>query len=206
MPGTDEIRNEIRKTLSDPTPLYALAGASDLAYEKLREVPGRVEALAGDRRAAQEAAATRLQEAQTLLQEAQAKVVGTVTTLPTDFRALQDRAQTFAFEQVGRAAGFVVKAKEVYDELAERGKEVVEKGFPGRSETGAPDAAESASVTVEVGDAVPADTETIEVVEVVELVDDPAEPAAQTEQTEQTEPKKPAKKAARPRKAPGAGK
>ncbi|WP_327067597.1 hypothetical protein [Kitasatospora sp. NBC_01302] len=206
MPGTDEIRNEIRKTLSDPTPLYALAGASDLAYEKLREVPGRVEALAGDRRAAQEAAATRLQEAQTLLQEAQAKVVGTVTTLPTDFRALQDRAQTFAFEQVGRAAGFVVKAKEVYDELAERGKEVVEKGFPGRSEAGAPDAAESASVTVEVGDAVPADTETIEVVEVVELVDDPAEPAAQTEQTEQAEPKKLAKKAARPRKAPGAGK
>lgn len=57
-------------------------------------------------------------------------MVGTVTTLPTDFRALQDRAQTFAFQQVGRAAGFVVKAKEVYDELAERGKEVVEKGFP----------------------------------------------------------------------------
>lgn len=200
MPGTDEIRNEIRKTLSDPTPLYALAGASDLAYEKLREVPGRVEALAGDRRAAQDAAAARLHEAQTLLQEAQAKVVGTVTTLPTDFRALQDRAQTFAFQQVGRAAGFVVKAKEVYDELAERGKDVVEKGFPGRPEAGAPDEAESTSVTVEVGESVPVDAETIEVVEVVEIVDE------QAEQSEQAEPKKQAKKAARARKAPGAEK
>ncbi|GAB2732419.1 hypothetical protein [Kitasatospora kifunensis] len=194
MPNTDEIRNEIRKTLSDPTPLYALAGAGDLAYEKLREVPGRVEALAGDRRAAQEAAAARLQEAQAKLQQTQAKVVGSVTTLPTDFRALQDRAQSFAFQQVGRAAGFVVKAKEVYDELAERGKEVVEKGLPGRSEGGS----QGESVTVEVGDAVPVDAETVETIEVVEVVEIVDESVA--------EPKRPAKKAARPRKAPGAEK
>jgi hypothetical protein len=142
MPSTDEIRNEIRKTLSDPTPLYALAGAGDLAYEKLREVPGRVEALAGDRKAAAELAAARLHEAQAKLVEAQSKLAGTVTTLPTDLKTLQEKAQTFALQQVGRAAEFAVKAKEVYDELAERGKVVVEKGRPGP--------AEAEGVTIEV--------------------------------------------------------
>ncbi|MGK4581561.1 hypothetical protein [Kitasatospora sp. HPMI-4] len=127
MPITDEIK----KTLSDPTPLYALAGAGDLAYEKLREVPGKVEALAADRKGTQEKAAVRLQEAQTRLVEAQAKVTETVTTLPTDLKGLQEKAQEFALQQVGRAAEFAVKAKEVYDELAVRGKAVVEKGQSG---------------------------------------------------------------------------
>src|SRR6266566_884976 len=31
--------DEIRKTLSDPKPFYALAGAGDLAAEKLRDAP-----------------------------------------------------------------------------------------------------------------------------------------------------------------------
>ena len=31
------ITDEIRKTLGDPKPLYALAGAGDLAAEKLKE-------------------------------------------------------------------------------------------------------------------------------------------------------------------------
>ncbi|KJK55916.1 hypothetical protein [Saccharothrix sp. ST-888] len=127
MPITDEIK----KTLSDPTPLYALAGAGDLAYEKLREVPGKVEALAADRKGTQEKAAVRLQEAQTLLVEAQAKVTETVTTLPTDLKTLQEKAQVFALQQVGRAAELAVKAKEVYDELAVRGKAVVDKGQAG---------------------------------------------------------------------------
>lgn len=131
MPITDEIK----KTLSDPTPLYALAGAGDLAYEKLREVPGRVEALNADRRGTQEKATARLQEAQAKLVEAQAKVTGTVTTLPTDLKSLQEKAQTFALQQVGRAAELAVKAKEMYDELAERGKVVVEKGRPAEGET-----------------------------------------------------------------------
>ncbi len=124
MPITDEIK----KTLSDPTPLYALAGAGDLAFEKLREVPGKVEALAADRKGTTEKAAARLQEAQARLVEAQTKVTETVTTLPTDFKVLQEKAQGFALQQVGRAAEFAVKAIEVYDELAVRGKAVVDKG------------------------------------------------------------------------------
>ncbi len=136
MPITEEIKKtteELRKTLSDPTPLFALAGAGDLAYEKLREVPGRVEAMTADRKGTQEKAAARLQEAQAKLVEAQAKVTGSVTALPTDLKSLQEKAQSFALQQVGRAVELAVKAKEVYDELAERGKVVVEKGRPGEA-------------------------------------------------------------------------
>lgn len=146
MPITDEIK----KTLSDPTPLYALAGAGDLAYEKLRGVPGRVEALATDRRGAQEMASAGLQEAQSLLTGAQAKVTETVTTLPADFKALQERAQGFALQQVARAVELAVKAKETYDELAERGKVVVDKARPG-----AADGVESAELTAEPAGAEP---------------------------------------------------
>jgi hypothetical protein len=122
MPITDEIK----KTLSDPTPLYAIAGAGDLAYEKLREVPAKVEALAADRKGTQERAAARLQEAQTRLVEAQAKVTETVSTLPGDLKGLQEKAQSFALHQVGVALELAVKAKEAYEELAVRGKAVVE--------------------------------------------------------------------------------
>ncbi|WP_327678315.1 hypothetical protein [Kitasatospora sp. NBC_00458] len=127
MPITDDIK----KTLTDPTPLYALAGAGDFAYEKLREVPGKVEALAADRKGTQEKAAARLADAQARLVEAQAKVTGSVTTLPTDLKVLQEKAQSFALQQVGRAVELAVKAKETYDELAERGKVVVDRSRDG---------------------------------------------------------------------------
>ncbi|MFD0528896.1 hypothetical protein ACFQ1I_21160 [Kitasatospora arboriphila] len=155
MPITDDIK----KTLSDPTPLYALAAAGDLAYEKLREVPGKVEALAADRKAAQEKAAARLQEAQSLLVEAQGKVTEAVTALPAelkDLKELQEKAQTFALQQVGRAAEFAVKAKEAYDELAERGKAVVEKNRTGTVEPAGEVAAEAAVTEVAL-DAEPAE-------------------------------------------------
>ncbi|MFC5667986.1 hypothetical protein ACFP3U_34105 [Kitasatospora misakiensis] len=125
MPITDDIK----KTLTDPTPLYALAGAGELAYEKLREVPGRVEALAADRKGTQEKATARLAEAQARLVDAQAKVAGTVNALPADLKVLQEKAQTFALQQVGRAVELAVKAKEAYDGLAERGKVVVDRGI-----------------------------------------------------------------------------
>ena len=37
------ITDDLRKTLTDATPLYALAGTADLAAEKLGEVPALVE-------------------------------------------------------------------------------------------------------------------------------------------------------------------
>ncbi|MEW1907101.1 hypothetical protein AB0442_01395 [Kitasatospora sp. NPDC085895] len=180
MPITDDIK----KTLSDPTPLYALAGAGDLAYEKLREVPGKVEALAADRKAAQEKAAARLQEAQSLLVEAQGKVTEAVTALPAelkDLKELQEKAQTFALQQVGRAAEFAVKAKEAYDELAERGKAVVEKNRTGTVEPAGEVAAEAAVTEVALD----------------------AEPATAPEEGAQDGPAPTAKKAARARKSTG---
>ncbi|WP_030244359.1 hypothetical protein [Streptomyces sp. NRRL S-350] len=157
MPITDDIK----KTLSDPTPLYALAGAGDLAYEKLREVPGKVEALAADRRGAQEMAAARLQEAQSLLVGAPAKVSEAVTTLPTDLKALQERAQGFALQQVARAVELAVKAKETYDELAERGKVAVDKARPGApAEAVAP--VETARPAEEPVEAEPVEAELVE--------------------------------------------
>jgi hypothetical protein len=122
------------------------------------------------------------------LQEAQAKVVGTVTTLPTDLKVLQERAQSFALQQVGRAAELAVKAKEAYDELAERGKVIVEKSMPARTE--------DAAVTVERTETVPVDAEEVE-----------AEPV-EAEAAERTATEKPAaaKKAPRARKSPAADK
>ncbi|MGW4808862.1 hypothetical protein [Kitasatospora sp. NPDC004272] len=120
------ISDEFKKTLTDPTPLYALAGAGDLAYEKLREVPAQLEALAADRKGTQEKAAAALQDAGAALVGAQAKVTEAVTALPTDVKELQAKAQEFAMQQVGRALEFAVKAKEVYDELAVRGRTVVD--------------------------------------------------------------------------------
>ena len=123
MPITDDLR----KTLSDPTPFYALAGVGDLAVEKLREVPERAAAIAADRKGAQEKATARLHEAGARLTEAQAKVAESVSTLPTDLKSLQEKAQGLALQSVGRAAELAVKAREGYDELAERGKVVVDR-------------------------------------------------------------------------------
>ncbi|PBC79028.1 hypothetical protein BX265_3821 [Streptomyces sp. TLI_235] len=187
MPITDDIK----KTLSDPTPLYALAGAGDLAYEKLREVPGKVEEIAADRKAAQEKAAARLQEAQTLLVEAQGKVTEAVSALPAelkDLKELQEKAQTFALQQVGRAVELAVKAKEAYDELAVRGKAVVEKN------RGAGDTAEPAAE-------VAAEAQVTEVALDVEPAQDT--PAEETAQDSADELAPTAKKAARARKSTG---
>ena len=190
MPITDEIK----KTLNDPTPLYALAGAGDLAYEKLREVPGKVEALAADRKGTQEKAAARLQEAQARLVEAQAKVTESVTTLPTDIKVLQEKAQSFALQQVGRAVELAVKAKEAYDELAVRGKGVVDKG---RGDS-ADEAGELSGPDVDAE----AGAEPVE----AELVEDDAVAESDSDTGTGTDAPAAAKKSPRARKAPDATK
>ncbi|MGW4691413.1 hypothetical protein ACWEO1_03415 [Kitasatospora cineracea] len=172
------ISDELKKTLTDPTPLYALAGAGDLAYEKLREVPAQIEALAADRKGTQEKAAAALQDAGAALADAQAKVTEAVNALPTDVKELQAKAQEFAMQQVGRALEFAVKAKEVYDELAVRGRTVVDAANTPKDAAPEPTAEADADVVVE------------EVVVAEVVVDE--EPAA---------PKPSAKKAPRARKA-----
>ncbi|MEY9962807.1 homoserine dehydrogenase [Streptacidiphilus sp. MAP12-16] len=191
MPITDDLR----KTLSDPTPLYALAGAGDLAVEKLREVPEKAATLAGtDRKVVQERATARLQEAQTRLTEAQAKVNETVSSLPSDFKSLQEKAQDFALQSVGRAAELAVKAREMYDELAERGKVVVDRQ---RKDT-ADELVEIAAKAESKADAFAAEVDQIAEQAATKVTDAaaavepeaPAKPAAK-----RTTPRKPAPKA-----------
>jgi heparin binding hemagglutinin HbhA len=79
---------DIKKTLTDPKPLYAVAGVGDLAVEKLREVPGRVARLRRDGTYTDLAARgkaiverIRTQKAtQDLIQQAQATVTRARTT------------------------------------------------------------------------------------------------------------------------------
>jgi heparin binding hemagglutinin HbhA len=125
MPITDDLR----KTFADPTPFYAFAGTIDLTVEKAREVPGLIEKLraeAPERIAAVRAGAdpkTVSEKVSVRAKEAQARFNEIVTSF--DVKQLRDNAQGFALQQVGRAAEAAVRARETYDELAERGRVAV---------------------------------------------------------------------------------
>jgi hypothetical protein len=88
------ITDELRKNLTNTTPLYVAAGTADLALQKLRELPATVERLR--------------------------------TEAPERLPRLREQAQSLAFQGVGIALEYAVKARETYDGLAERGKTVVE--------------------------------------------------------------------------------
>jgi hypothetical protein len=171
------VTDEIRKTLTDPKPLYALAGAGDLAAEKLRDAPTLLAEAAGavttlaTRLAAE--APERLANVQTRLAEVPGALDprSVASTLDprtardsirdavgkADAQALRDRAQSIALVQVGRMLEAAGKAVETYDELAERGKTVLGR-YLGNDES------EPSDVTV--------------VVEQV-VVDEPEAPAAE---------------------------
>ncbi|MFW6695163.1 hypothetical protein [Streptomyces sp. MAR4 CNX-425] len=124
------ITDDVRKTLSDPTPLYAVAGTADLALEKLREVPALVERLRAE--APERLSAVRETDPRDVQErvskqakEAQAKVAERLDGLDTDIKKLRETAQDLALQGVGRAAEYAVKARETYDELAERGRGAV---------------------------------------------------------------------------------
>ncbi|MFJ2774098.1 hypothetical protein [Streptomyces sp. NPDC087300] len=128
------ITDDLRKTLSNPTPAYFVAGSADRAIQQAKKVPGIVEQLIAeapsridavrntDTKAVQDKAAARAKEAQETLQ---AKVTEVLGTLDTDLKKLGETAQDFALRGVGVAAEFAVKAREKYDEVAEHGEQVV---------------------------------------------------------------------------------
>jgi hypothetical protein len=128
------ITDDIVKSLRNPTPLYAVAGTADLAAEKLREVPGlivRIREQAPDQ--IEKLRATDPKEVQGRVtaqaKDAQAKLNETFAELDLkelrDFKKLGESVQDLALQGVGRAAGYAAKARETYDELAERGKGAV---------------------------------------------------------------------------------
>ncbi|NSC22509.1 hypothetical protein FM076_15520 [Streptomyces albus subsp. chlorinus] len=128
------IANDLRKTLTDPTPLYFAAGVVD----KLREEAPQ--ALAAVRETdPKEVQAKLAQQAK----ETQAKVTETLSGLDTDLKKLREQAQHLALQGVGFAAEYAVKAREAYDELAVRGREAV-KNWRGEGER-----REAPEVTVE---------------------------------------------------------
>jgi heparin binding hemagglutinin HbhA len=97
---------DIRKTLTDRKPLYPVAGAGEFAVEKLREVPARLAALRGELKVGPQAVRGRVTER--------------IGHLPGEVRALPGKAQELARGGLG-------KADEAYDDLADRGKTVVDR-------------------------------------------------------------------------------
>jgi len=146
------ITDDIRKAVKDPTPLYFLAGAGDLALQEAKKVPGlveqlrteapaRIDAVRGtDPKAVQEKAQARAKEAadraKVAQESIQAKVGGFIntldgdlkklgSTLDSDLKKLGESAQDFALRGVGVAAEYAVKARETYEKVAEHGEQAV---------------------------------------------------------------------------------
>ncbi|MEV0009785.1 hypothetical protein [Streptomyces sp. NPDC047973] len=125
------ITDDLRKTLTDPTPLYFAAGTADLAVEQARKVPGLIDQLRAeaperfeavrntDPKAVQERVTTGAREAQATVQAKVSEVFG---SLDTDLRKWGESAQDLALRGVGVAAEYAVRARETYEKVAERGE------------------------------------------------------------------------------------
>ncbi|MCT7351680.1 hypothetical protein N4P33_05775 [Streptomyces sp. 15-116A] len=128
------ITDDLRKTFSNPTPLYFAAGTADLALQQAKKVPALVEQLRTeaparleavrntDPKAVQEKASTRVKETQENLQ---AKVNELLGSLDADLKKLGETAQDLALRGVGVAAEYAVKAREAYEKVAEHGEQTV---------------------------------------------------------------------------------
>ncbi|AEW94862.1 MULTISPECIES: hypothetical protein [Streptomycetaceae] len=131
------ITDNVRKALTDATPLYAAAGTVDLAAEKLREVQPLVEKWrdqAPERLNKLKTADPKVVQERVTKQakEIQAKITEAIGGVELDLRKFRDTAQGFALQQVGRAAEYAVKAGETYNGLVDRGREAV-RGWRGEA-------------------------------------------------------------------------
>ncbi|AJE41337.1 hypothetical protein [Streptomyces nodosus] len=161
------ITDDLRKTLSDPTPFYFAAGTADLALQQAKKVPGLVEQLRAeaparfdavrntDPKVVQERAAARAKEARVRVKESQetfqAKVSEFVNgldsdlkkfggNLDADLKKLGETAQDLALRGVGVAAEYAVRARETYEKVAEHGEQAV-KTWRGEAAEGMEDLA-----------------------------------------------------------------
>ncbi|WP_267242738.1 hypothetical protein [Streptomyces sp. PR69] len=128
------ITDDLRKTFTDPKPLYFAAGTADLAYqqalklpelvEQIRaEAPARIEAVRKtDPRAVQEKMAAQAKETSATVQ---AKVAEVFENLDTDFRKFGETAQDLALRGVGFAVESAVKVRDTYEKVAEHGEQAV---------------------------------------------------------------------------------
>ncbi|MFD7018803.1 hypothetical protein [Streptomyces sp. NPDC059161] len=130
------ITDDLRKTLTDPTPLYFVAGTADIAAQQAKKVPAliekiqteapeRIEAVRRtDPKAVQEKAAARVKEVQSAVTTRANEFLG---ALDGDLKKLGENAQDLALRGVGVLAEYAVKAREGYDTVAEHGQEVVKQ-------------------------------------------------------------------------------
>ncbi|MGW6455375.1 hypothetical protein ACWF94_05505 [Streptomyces sp. NPDC055078] len=128
------ITDDLRKTFSDPTPLYFAAGTADLAVQQARKVPalleqlaaeapGRIEAVRNaDPKVVQERVTVQAKEAQATVQ---AKVTEVFGGFDADLKKLGENAQDLALRGVGVAAEYAVRARETYEKVAEHGEQTV---------------------------------------------------------------------------------
>ncbi|MFK4223857.1 hypothetical protein [Streptomyces sp. NPDC019890] len=128
------ITDDLRKTLTDPTPLYFAAGTADLAVQQAKKVPALIEQLKAeapsrieavrntDPKSVQEKVTIQAKEAQAAVQ---AKVTDVIGNLDTDLKKLGETAQDLALRGVGVAAEYAVKAREAYEKVAEHGEQTV---------------------------------------------------------------------------------
>ncbi|HET6859998.1 MAG TPA: hypothetical protein VFH94_23250 [Streptomyces sp.] len=124
------ITDDLRKTLTDPTPLYFVAGTADNAVQQAKkvpalidqlraEVPSRIETVRNtDPKVVQDKVVSQAKEAQ-------AKVTEVLGGLDTDLKKLGESAQDFALRGVGFAAETAVKVRETYERVAEHGEQTV---------------------------------------------------------------------------------
>ncbi|WNF28557.1 hypothetical protein RI138_17915 [Streptomyces sp. C11-1] len=129
------ITDDLRKTLTDPTPLYFAAGTADLAVQQARKVPALIEQLRAeaperidavrntDPKAVQEKVTTQAKEAQATVQAKVTEVFGSFDA--ADLKKLGETAQDLALRSVGVAAEYAIKARETYEKVAERGEQTV---------------------------------------------------------------------------------
>ncbi|MFG3163793.1 hypothetical protein ACGFY8_28400 [Streptomyces sp. NPDC048232] len=184
------ITDDLRKTLSDPTPLYFAAGTADLAFQQAKKVPVLVEQLRTeaparidavrntDPKAVQEKATARVKETQGSLQAKANELFG---SLDADFKKLGETAQDLALRSVGVAAEYAVKARETYEKVAERGEHAV-RTWRGQAADGIEDIAEEVeelAVAVEPAKPKPAPSRPAPS-EPVRLTDDQAAAAKKT--------------------------
>ncbi|MER6391776.1 hypothetical protein ACFXEL_25105 [Streptomyces sp. NPDC059382] len=122
------IADDLKKTLTDPTPLYFAAGTADLAVQQAKKVPGFIEQLRAEAPARIEAVKNtdpkvvqeRAKGAQEAVTAKVAEVFGAI-----DPKKLGETAQDLALRGVGVAAEYAVRAKETYDKVAEHGEQAV---------------------------------------------------------------------------------
>jgi heparin binding hemagglutinin HbhA len=107
--------DSVEKTLKtvDPTPLYALVGASDLAVEKLRNVSNELQFLVAD------------VDPKTVPAKVQAATSARVGAVTADMRARSSDAKDFPTMAQNLVFEILSQAVATYGEMAERGKELV---------------------------------------------------------------------------------